>query len=290
MEEMAEIMNNLTDVMTTDEFRLFRDLIHNECGIFFNETKKDFLRTRIEKRLRAQNIGSFFRYYKLVTGDKNVKELSSLLDSVTINETSFFRNMPQFEILREKVLPELIGRKRRTGDYNLILWSAGCATGEEPYSMAIETLEAIPDSTHWNIKIIAADISLRCLEIAQSGIYNKEKLRDIPEKYLRKYFICLDDFYKVRDDVKRLVIFDYHNLKHENGMTDIDVIFCRNVMIYFDFEEQKRIVSRFKRILNKGGYLFLGHAESLHGISNGDFKFIYWNKGATYQKVEEVHD
>lgn len=167
-----------------------------------------------------------------------------------------------------------------------MLWSAGCATGEEPYSMAIETIESIPDASRWNIKIIASDISLRCLEVAQSGIYVKERLKDVPEKYLKKYFISLGEFYQIKENIKRIVIFDYHNLKHESGITNIDIIFCRNVMIYFDIEDQKRIVTRLHRVLNPGGYLFLGHSESLHGLINGDFKFLFWNKGTAYQKVK----
>lgn len=283
-------MNNYTNIMTTDEFNLFRNLIHNESGIFIKESRKDFLRTRIEKRLREQNIGSYFRYYKHVTDYKNRKELFNLLESVTINETYFFRNMPQFEILKKKVLLDLLERKRKRGDFTLRLWSAGCATGEEPYSIAIAATETIPDISRWNLKIIGSDISLRCLEIAQSGIYHKEKLKDIPEQYLKNYFISTGEFYEMRDDIKRFVEFDYHNLKHENGIAEIDVIFCRNVLIYFNAEEQKRIITNFKRILNEGGYLFLGHAESLQGISNGDFKFVYSNKGAAYQKIERVHD
>lgn len=279
-----------SDVMTPDEFRLFRDLIHNECGIFLKEEKRDFLKTRVEKRLKALNMGSYFNYYKYVSGNKNRRELSSLLDSVTINETYFFRNIPQFEILREKVIPELIERKRKSGDYNLIIWSAGCATGEEPYSIAIEILEAIPDIFRWNVQIIASDISWRCIEIAQDGAYPKDKLKDVPEEYLKKHFIFSHDSYQVSDGVKRLVVFDFHNLKHENGLADVDVIFCRNVMIYFDAEEQKRIISRFQRVLNTGGYLFLGHAESLHGLTNGDFRFLYWNKGTAYQKVKDNYE
>lgn len=279
-------MNHMTETMSSDEFKLFRDLIHKESGIFLNEAKKDFLKARIDKRLKVRNIGSYFRYYKLVTDNKNKRELYNLLDSVTISETSFFRNMPQFDLLREKVLPELVEEKRKIGDYNLILWSAGCATGEEPYSMAIEVMEAIADSPLWDIKIIASDISLRCLEVAQSGIYPKDRVKEVPERYLTKYFKASGDYYLVKDCIKRLVAFDYHNLKHQNGLTNVDIIFCRNVMIYFDIEEQKRIVERFRGILNRGGYLFLGHAESLNGLTNGDFKLLFWNKGTAYQKVK----
>lgn len=283
-------MDNLTDVMTVDEFKLFRNLIHNESGIFINESKRDFLRSRIEKRLKVNNIGSYFRYYKHVTEYRNRNELFNLLDCITVNETSFFRNMPQFEILRKKVLPELIETKRKRGDFNLKFWSAGCSTGEEPYSMAIEAMESVPDLSRWNLKIIASDISLRCLEVAQSGIYPRERLKDLPERYLAKYFIVSGNFYQVKDNIKRLIIFDYHNLKHENNLTDVEVIFCRNVMIYFDIEEQKRIVSMFKNALSAEGYLFLGHAESLYGITNGDFRLIFLDKGAAYQKVEGSHD
>ncbi len=276
------------DVMTPDEFKLFRDLIYTECGIFFREEKRDFLKSRIEKRLKTLKMGSYFHYYKYVKDDRNKREMFDFLDSITINETFFFRNMPQFEILREKVVPELLERKRKMGDYNLIFWSAGCATGEEPYSMAIEILESVQDAYRWNIQLIASDISWRCIEVAQNGAYPKEKFNETPQKYLDKYFVPSGGFYQVKDDLKRVVIFDFHNLKHENGLCNVDVIFCRNVMIYFDMEEQKRIVSRFQRVLNTGGYLFLGHAESLHGMTNGDFRFIYWNKGTAYQKIRDI--
>ena len=127
--------------MTDDEFKIFRDLIHKECGIYLNDTKKEFLRVRTEKRMKAAGMGSFYRYYKFITG-VNKDELLRFLDSVTINETYFFRNVPQFEMLREKVLPELTELKRRQRDYNLSVWSAGCSSGEEPYSIAMELLEA----------------------------------------------------------------------------------------------------------------------------------------------------
>lgn len=283
-------MGAVSDVMTPDEFKLFRDLIHNECGIFLKEEKRDFLKMRVEKRLKTLSIGSYFNYYRYVKDERNRRELSSLLDSITINETYFFRNTPQFEILREKVIPELIERKRKAGDYNLMAWSAGCATGEEAYSIAIEILEAIPDISRWNVQVIASDISWRCIEIGQSGVYSGEKLKDVPPGYLTKYFIYSGDIYQVMDNVKRLVIFDFHNLKHENGLTKVDVVFCRNVMIYFDIEEQKRIVARFRKVLNKDGYLFLGHAESLQGIANGDFRFLYLNKGTAYQKVKATDE
>jgi len=284
------VVHTFTGVaMTNDEFKIFRNLVHRECGIFLNEGKRDFLKARVSKRLTALAIGSFYQYYKYIT-DKNRDELCLFIDSVTINETNFFRNAPQFEMFREKALPEMLGKKRRLRDYSLSIWSAGCATGEEPYSIAMEVVEAVPDASLWNIRIVASDISLRCLDIASRGVYLPEKLNDVPERYLAQYFKRLGERYEARDNIKKLVVFDYHNLTHENGVANMDMIFCRNVMIYFQTEDQKKIVARFANALNSDGYLFLGHAESLQGLtSNGDFRFVYSNKGTAYQRVRETH-
>jgi chemotaxis protein methyltransferase CheR len=272
--------------ITDDEFKLFRNLVHTECGIYLNDGKKDFLDARALKRLRILGVSSFYSYYKMITSPENRSELYAFLDAVTINETFFFRNAPQFRMLREKVLPEIVEKKRRGKDYTLAIWSAGCATGEEPYSITMEVMEAIPDAALWNVRIYASDISLRCLELAQAGVYPKEKLNEVPEGYFSKYFRESDGAFTLKDSVKKVVVFDYHNLFHENGLSNMDIIFCRNVMIYFDEEGQKRLVNRFRKVLNQEGYLFVGHAESLQGIANGDFRFHYWEKGTAYQKVQ----
>ena len=275
--------------MTCDEFKILRDLIHKESGIYLDENKQSFLASRTDKRLKVLNMNSYFQYYKYITGN-NQNELKEFIDCVTINETYFFRNIPQFEMFREKVLPEVTGRKRMSREYNLVVWSAGCSTGEEAYSIAIELAESIPDAPLWNIKVLASDISLRCLDIASKGKYPPEKLRDVPEKYLSRYFRQNGEHFEVKEHIKKSVVFDYHNLHHENNFRDIDVIFCRNVMIYFPQDEQKQLVARFARALKFEGYLFIGHAESLQGITaNGEFKFIYSNKGSAYQKVQEIH-
>lgn len=274
--------------MTDDEFRLFRDLLHRESGIYLKDTKKDFLCSKVEKRRLARGLGSFFSYYKFLLTYK--EELKEFIDSVTINETYFFRNLPQFEMLRKEVLPTISEIKRKSKDLRLRLWSAGCATGEEPYSIAVEVLEAVPDYMFWDIKIIASDISLKSLNIAQRAVYPEGKLRDVPENYLIKYFKKTGEFFEVKEQVKRLVAFDYHNLMHENPISSVDVVFCRNVLIYFEPPEQKIVINRIRDALNAGGYLFLGHSESLYGIANGDFRFLYRNKGTAYQKVEGAKD
>lgn len=283
---METLQRNKMSIMTDDEFILFRDLISKECGIFLKEGKKDFLRSRIEKRLLSANMGSFFQYYKYISNDND--ELTAFLDDITINETYFFRNTNQFDMLREKILPEIIDKKRRQMDYNLRIWSAGCATGEEAYSLAIEVSEALHDLPFWNVFIMASDISWRCLNRGIKSLYPKDKLASVPEKYIEKYFNKKEDCYELKNNVKKLVLFDFHNLCQESGLKNIDIIFCRNVMIYFDLEEQRQLISRLSRALKVGGYLFLGHAESLRDMmSNGDFRLICWNKGAAYQKTEE---
>ncbi|MFN3477130.1 MAG: CheR family methyltransferase [Candidatus Methylomirabilales bacterium] len=272
-------------LLTDEEFKLFRDLIYEESGISLRDERRSFLEAKLSKRLRAVGMKSPYRYYKFLTEDEGGKrELLTFLDLLTINETSFFRNLPQFELLKTVVLPEMTSKKAGNGRRVLRLWSAGCSTGQEPYSMAMVTLEAVPFPLLWDIVILASDLSLTALEFAQQGVYPKEKVEGIDPSYLSKYFKKLGDSYAIREEVKRYVVFNYQNLKYENGLRDLDVIFCRNVMIYFDRAEQVKLIERLHRALAKGGYLFLGHAESLHGLTD-KFQFIYRNKGTAYKKI-----
>jgi chemotaxis protein methyltransferase CheR len=272
--------------ISEDEFRLFRDLIHRECGLYFSDNKKAFLSSRIGKRLAARSIGSFYRYYRYLKegGAEQEEELLRLLDVLTINETSFFRNLPQFEFFEHLVLPELAERKRRDGVPRFRIWSAGCSTGEEPYSIAISALETLVPWSAWDVRIYASDLSLTALERADFGIYPETKLNGVDSSRRKRYFELGRDGYRVRDEVKRLVVYDFHNLKHENGLGELDVVFCRNVMIYFDAEEQERVVAKLVRALKPGGYLFLGHSESVQGKVEG-LKFVHHDRGTAYQKV-----
>jgi chemotaxis protein methyltransferase CheR len=268
------------------EFRLFRDLIHRECGLYFGDNKRAFLSSRIGKRLTARSMGSFYRYYAYLKegGREQEEELLRLLDVLTINETSFFRNRPQFEFLEEVVVPELAEEKKKRGDYLFRIWSAGCSTGEEPYSIAISALESLSPRSAWEVRVYASDLSLTALERADQGIYPEAKLQDVGSEREGRYFAETADGFRVRDEVKRLVIYDFHNLKHENGLRDLDVVFCRNVLIYFDPEEQERVVAKLVRALKPGGYLFLGHSESVQGKIE-DLKFVHHGRGTAYRKV-----
>lgn len=269
-------------VLTDDEFRLFSQLIYNESGITLKEAKKDYLQARLQKRLQANRISSFYRYYKFVTDrEQGLRELMDLVDSVTINETSFFRNRPQFDLLAGHVLQDL--RKRKAGSYKLRFWSAGCSRGHEAYSIAMSVLGALDFPGAWDIRILASDISLRALDSAQRGVYTEHEVEQIKPEFRDLFFDRVDGRYQVKPLLKKVIIFDYHNLKNENGLSGLDAIFCRNVMIYFDQTEQKRLIEKFHHSLADGGYLFLGHTESLQGFTD-QFKFIYHNKGAVYQK------
>ncbi len=269
--------------ISEDEYHLLRDLVYAESGIWLKDEKKNFLMNRAARRMRETNISSYYRYYKLLTGPDGKKELLDFLDALTINETSFFRNRPQMDVLSRKVLPEIIKRKRKGERPALKMWSAGCSTGQEPYTLAIILRESIPDIRNWQIKVLASDLSMTALEAAGRGVYAPEKMEGIDERLLGMYFCRDKSGYRVTDEIKRLVVFDHHNLMHDNGERDFDVIFCRNVLIYFDGQTQKNVIGRLRKALVPGGYLFLGHSETLQGIDDS-FTFIHHDKGTAYRK------
>jgi chemotaxis protein methyltransferase CheR len=273
----------LISMLSEDEFKLFRDLIYEECGFSFGMEKRSFLESRLRRRMEGLDITSAYEYFYMIKySPQRSHELAALLDALMICETSFFRNQPQFELMKDEVLPELIRRKDKSGTRSLRVWSAGCSTGQEPYSTVMTLLEALPEAPMWAIRVFASDLSFTALERAQCGLYNPEQLKGVEPPYLQKYFKPENGHFVLREQVRKHVIFDYHNLKHDNGLRGLDIILCRNVMIYFDAEEQRRLVNRFANCLVPGGYLFLGHAESMQGLS-GRFSMIHRNKGIAYK-------
>jgi chemotaxis protein methyltransferase CheR len=224
-----------------------------------------------------------YEYYCYINASEGkYQELPALLDSLMICETSFFRNQPQFDLLREVVLPELVRKKEKAGTRLLRVWSAGCSTGQEPYSAAITLIESLPDLNSWSTRVFASDLSFTALERAQSGLYRPDQMKGVDAHRVARYFRQENGHYVMDESVRNRVIFDYHNLKHDNGLRGLDIIFCRNVMIYFDSDEQRRLVHRFANCLVPGGYLFLGHAESLQGLSTR-FVMLHRNKGIAYR-------
>ena len=213
--------------------RMFRDLIRRECGLYFAENRMSFLSSRIEKRINARSLRSFYGYYQYLQ-EKDIErrnELLTLLDMLTVNETAFFRNRPQFRLLEQVVLPEILEARASSPRRPLRIWSAGCATGQEPCSIAISVLDSMPHPRPCEFQIFASDLSLTALERADRGVYAAGQIDGIEPLRMSRYFETCPEGYRVREEVKRNVIYDFHNLKHENGLRQLDIIFCRNVLI-----------------------------------------------------------
>jgi len=269
----------------------------------FDERRLHFLQDRLQRRLRACKIDTFYNYYRLLISARGKSELSALLENLTIHETSFFRNKPQLELFHKPVLNELIHRKEAANDFSLRVWSAGCSTGQEPYTLAMLTVDALayhclrrpqpppvngqkPLVPHpWRFEVVASDLSYAALRAAQEASYPETQMEQVEYTYRLRFFDRCGDRYLIKKNLRELIQFDFHNLKTEFLPKNNDIIFCRNVMIYFDDAEQKRLVEKFYRCLNPNGYLFIGHAESLFGISDR-FRMIFQKNGTAYQRVE----
>lgn len=286
---MTEFKASAAASMMTDEtFRLLRDFIYENSGIYFSDMKKPQLENRLILRLRANNLSDFDKYYYMLKYDPQAgKELRCLFDSVTTNETSFFRSPPQIQAFQEKALPEILDRKQEMGNKTLRLWSAGCSTGDEPYTMGIVVHEILRDKIpDWNVKIVASDISEKALRSARAAMYNEYTLRSVSAEIKKKYFMHNGSQYKIKDDIRLLVELQYLNFndsKQVRLMKGFDIILCRNVLIYFDDTAKKRFVSQLYDNLNPGGYLFIGHSESLHNISRA-FKLVHFPGALGYKK------
>lgn len=259
--------------LTLSEFEKVTDLIYKRTGLKFENNKIYFLEKRLEKRVEELKMSSFNEYIRyLYFLDKDGKEFQRLIELLTINETYFFRDFPQLKTFAEHCLPDVAERKYREGDYTLSLWSAGCSSGEEPYTLAIILREMLEDVGKWRINIIATDIDNNALEKAKEGIYEERSVKDVPIEYIDKYFIILKDGrFKISDEIKSMVTFAYLNLGDRLAIRryrNFDFIFCRNVLIYFDDISRKQVVDHFYVALNCGGYIFLGSSESLSRITN----------------------
>jgi chemotaxis protein methyltransferase CheR len=268
-------------VLTEKDFRKISNLVYEHCGINLHAGKKELVRARLSKRLRQGNFKTFPGYMRHVLADTTGKEFSILVDSLSTNLTSFFREGQHFEFLRSRFLPLLIERKRERRNFKIRVWSAGCSSGEEPYSIAITLLDAVQGQGRWDIKVLATDISTSVLEIARQGIYDKQRVEPVSplqrQKYLAVSHMQDQKVFEVSKSVRDVVIFRYLNLMEKWPINPpgggLDFIFCRNVMIYFDKPTQTRLVNRFWNLLDSGGILFTGHSESLTGIEH-QFRYI----------------
>jgi chemotaxis protein methyltransferase CheR len=214
----------------------------------------------------------------------NEATMMVLIDALTINETTFFRNVPQLNLFARIALPEMIARKRTTGEpKQLRLWSAGCSTGQEAYTLAMLATDAVLSQPGWEVQIRATDLSPTVLDAARRGIYPKARLDTMPGPMRSRYFDDLGDRIRVKDGLRRHITFQHHNLRDPFPADTFDCIFCRNVMIYFSREEQSRLAHRFKERLAPKGFLFIGHSESLQGLGVGLHLRLH-EGGVAYQK------
>ncbi len=278
--------DEISSELSLDDFIVIRDFIHEKCGIFFAENKKYLLENRLIKRMSTLGLKSFRDYFYQVKYDTSLKEFNMLMNLVTTNETSFYRNPPQLQCFQEEVLPQILESKRRAGKKRLRIWSAGCSTGEEPYTISMIILDVLGENHGWNIEIVANDISENVLQAARKAQYTEMALRTTPSTIIKKYFKEENHKYAVLDSVKRQVNFSHLNLADRRRMAlmnEVDFVFCRNVMIYFSDDIKRQIVRGFYNSLLPGGYMFIGHAESLHGISKA-FKLEYFRNGLVYHK------
>jgi len=271
--------------LTDKEFELFKHLIYQQVGITLDAPKKTLLVSRLGKRLRDLKLPSYQAYYDCVSAQDGEEELMKLLDLVSTNKTDFYREPVHFDFLRDQVLPEVQSAK------TLRIWSSASSSGEEPYTIAMTLFEAIPDISRWDIKILASDISTRVLAKASSGIYEEERVSQLPQDLVQRHFLRgkgpRAGKLQVRPQIGRLVAFRRINLMDPTFpiRSPLDVIFCRNVMIYFDRSTQAKLMEKFFRYLRPGGYLFIGHSESLQWI---DHEFTYL-RPTIYQKPVGVH-
>lgn len=279
-----------THSMSEDEFSLLRDSIYAHCGMYFDNDSKYILEKRLSSRLTDLSLATFYDYYHYLKYNRNKdQELMDIMDILTTNETYFFRELFQLKAFSDEIIPELIKKKISCGSRSLRIWSAGCSTGEEPYTIAM-LLSTVPELTDWKVEIIGTDISQKVLQQARRAVYGKSSFRATEESDLERFFVKQDDGYKVSDSIREMVTISHLNLFDTHRLTmlgKVDIIFCRNVIIYFDQAAKKRLIGSFYTTLYDGGYLLLGHSESLMNITT-QFTLRHFKNDMIYQKPERI--
>lgn len=274
--------------MPVEIFRQWREFIYEKTGIYFQDNKKYLLESRLMRRLLYLKMNSYQEYLNFVkTTPQGRYELRYLYDAITINETFFFRNQAQLDALVLKVIPQIISEKKKLNHNKIKIWSAAVSSGEEAYSIAMMITDLISNKyPDFEFEIMGTDISNTALEAAVRGIYSEYSVRNVPIQFLKRYFRKIDSYYEISPMIKAMVDFRFLNLYEDVsmiGVNNIDVIFCANVLIYFDQNSKIKVINSLYRALNKHGYLFIGYSESLHGLSKA-FKIISFPKTIGYKK------
>jgi chemotaxis protein methyltransferase CheR len=254
-----------SEVLSQREFDQITELAYRTCGIDLKNGKQELVQARLGKKIRQGKFGSFKQYYEHVVADTTGEGLIALLDALTTNFTSFLRESSHFDFLRKTIVPGLKGQIR--------IWSAACSTGEEPYSIAFSLLEELGMPAASRIHILASDISSRALAAAERGAYQEERFKEFPKDWLSKYLLRgsnrWEGWFRVKPAIRSMIQFRRLNLMESfRPAQPFQVIFCRNVMIYFDKKTQEQLANRFAACLEPGGYLLIGHSESLTGLKH----------------------
>ncbi len=285
---MRNLSLRKTPKLSNEEFKQLTSFIYEKTGISIPPRRKYLIENKLGKRLNELNIKTYSDYIKyLKFSPQKETEFKKLCELITINETCFFRDIKQLTLFKNIILPEMLKKRQEQGSKSLTIWSAGCSSGEEPYTLGIILHEVLKVSIiGWNIKIYANDLSPAMLFKARKGIYNEYSLRTTPENIKKKYFTVTKEGYKIHPKVQKLVNFQLINLADPRDVKKIpksDIIFCRNVIIYFDDAVKKKVLSHFYENLKDDGYLFLGYSESIHRITKL-FKPQIKPGGIVYQK------
>jgi chemotaxis protein methyltransferase CheR len=265
-------------------FQQFSRLVYDQCGINLHEGKKALLQARLNKRMRTTGFTRYDEYYKYIESGAHADEMVHFLDCISTNLTYFFREPQHFEFLEQTLLPELLEAKNRDRVNRLRIWSAGCSTGEEPYSLAMCVLPHLQDARRWDFRILATDISTRVLQVATQGVYTMEKIMKVPLPLQKACFTRVskeEGTFGVAPHIKSIISFRRLNLMEPYPFKGpFDVIFCRNVMIYFDKATQEELIGKFASYLGPQGHLFVGHSESLTGLRHS----LSYVRPAVYRK------
>ena len=275
--------------LSADDFGLFQELLIETSGLFFEESRNQSLHLALWQRLQHRGYHSYREYYNLLKFHPEGRpEIRELLDLITIGETYFFRNKAQFDVLMRFVLPEIMQRKVDSRDKCIRVWSAGCSGGDETYSIAMAMMEVVPSYQEWRISILGTDINRNGLACAKEATYGEKHIAHLPKEYLGKYFKVAGSTYRLNPKVQELTQFEYHNLAKDpfiqERMQDIDILFCRNVIIYFDGQTTQRVIANFHNCLAQDGYLFLGHSETLWQITD-KFERVEFPQTFIYKKT-----
>jgi len=268
-----------------------RDLVYQVAGIFQPDNKLRMLEDRCEKRMKVLGVATLRDYYDCLT-IKPIRqaELVALLNEITIGETCFFRNQPQLDALRHIVLPQILEARAKTPLRHLRLWSAACSTGEEPYTLGMLLLEEASNRLKgWTFEILATDLNERSIALAKLGSYGGYSTRNVTPYFREKYFVERGENLHVRPEVQARVTFSRLNFRDDARMAfmkGLDLIMCCNALIYFDGASKRRVIQHFYSNMLPHGYLFLGHSESLYGISD-DFRLVHLPSATAYVKNEK---